>query len=208
MVKVKICGITNEEDALLAVELGAHAIGFVFAESPRKISPVLAQEISNNLPSGVEKVGVFVDEEKDTVYKIASLCNLDILQLHGRESPSYCESFELKIVKAIRAMDYSVLELLSQYKVDAFLLDAYVPNVPGGTGKTFDWGIARRAKDFGRIILSGGLNPDNVGKAIEKVEPYGVDVSSGVEVMPGKKDPEKLRAFFDAVYASGHSKNK
>jgi len=199
MVRVKICGINDLEDALLAVKLGAHAIGFVFAESPRKVEPKKAYEIVKALPPFVSKVGVFVDEEAARVKEIAELCDLDALQLHGEEDPFYCQSFRQKVIKAIRIKNQSSLEQMSKYKVDAFLLDTYIENIPGGTGKRFDWEIAYKAKNFGKIILSGGLNPVNVGEAIERVEPYAVDVSSGVEIAPGKKDPQKLEAFFQAI---------
>jgi len=199
MVRVKICGITNIEDALLAVELGADALGFVFAPSPRKISPEAAREIIEALPPFVSRVGVFVNQVRDKVEKIAHLCNLDVLQLHGEESSSYCKAFELKVIKALRVKDSSVLDIISKYEVDAFLLDTFIGDKHGGTGKTFDWKIAGEAKSFGEVILSGGLTPENVNEAIVEVEPYGVDVSSGVEAYPGRKDPEKLRAFFNAV---------
>ncbi len=199
MVRVKICGITNIEDALLAVGLGADALGFVFAPSPRKISPEVAREIIEALPPFVSRVGVFVNQVRDKVEKIAHLCNLDVLQLHGEESSAYCKAFELKVIKALRVKDSSVLDVMSKYEVDAFLLDTFVGDKHGGTGKTFNWKIAGEAKSFGEVILSGGLTPKNIDEAIVDVEPYGVDVSSGVEAYPGKKDPEKLRAFFNAV---------
>lgn len=199
MVRVKICGINNIEDALLAVKLGAHAIGFVFAESPRRIEPKKAQRIVESLPLFVSRVGVFVNEEIERVKEIAGLYDLDVLQFHGEEDPSYCQAFRQKVIKAIRVKNHSSLEQISKYKVDAFLLDTYVEDVPGGTGKRFDWEIACEAKKYGKIVLSGGLDPTNISEAIERVEPYAVDVSSGVEIIPGKKDPQKLEAFFRAI---------
>ena len=199
MVRIKICGITNEEDALLAVELGADALGFIFAESPRRIEPEKAKDIIQLLPPFVGKVGVFVDKDRTEIDRIAGLCNLDALQLHGNESPFFCQAFKLKVIKAIRVRNIDTLKTLANYDVDAFLLDAFVPDKHGGTGRTFDWELAVDAKKWGRIILSGGLTPENVAKAIAEVDPYAVDVSSGVEAYPGKKDPEKLRAFFKAV---------
>ncbi|HAW60161.1 MAG TPA: phosphoribosylanthranilate isomerase, partial [Actinobacteria bacterium] len=200
MVRVKICGITNIEDALLAVRLGADALGFVLADSPRKADPEMVREVSLLLPPFISRVGVFVDEDEAEVRKLASFCALDTLQFHGVESPSYCKEFERKVIKALRVGVSSDLRALSEYPayggVAAFLLDTFVEGKPGGTGETFDWAIAREAKKFGKpIILSGGLDPDNVAQAIREVNPYAVDVSSGVESEPGKKDPEKMREF-------------
>lgn len=199
MVRIKICGITNWEDACLAVELGADALGFIFAKSPRKVTPDTAKAIISQLPPLVSKVGIFLDHQEEEVKGIAEYCRLDGLQFHGQESPSYCGQFGQKVIKAFRIRDANDLKALSLYKVDAFLLDTFDESLPGGTGKTFDWNLAVEAKKNGKIILSGGLNPDNVFSAIKQVQPYAVDVSSGVELAPGKKDPEKLRAFFEAV---------
>lgn len=199
MVRVKICGITNREDALLAVEAGAHALGFVFAESPRKVEPETVRQIVEILPPFISRVGVFVNEDQCMIEEISAICGLDVLQLHGDETPSYCTKFNKKVIKAIRVQDSSVLVSMVKYKVDAFLLDAFVPDKFGGTGRTFDWQIALQAKSLGRIILSGGLDPENIIDAIAQVEPYAVDVSSGIEAQPGKKDPKKLKAFFEAI---------
>lgn len=197
MVRVKICGITNIEDALLAVELGADALGFIFAESPRRVSSEGVASIVSQLPPFVSKVGVFVDEEKEEVAEIADVCGLDTLQFHGVEPPDYCTRFREKVIKSLRVKNADSIEVLPSYSVDAFLLDTHVEGVPGGTGVTFDWNLAVQAKKYGRIILSGGLNPQNVAEAIERVRPYAVDVSSGVEMRTGKKDPEKLRTFIE-----------
>jgi phosphoribosylanthranilate isomerase len=200
-VLIKICGITNTEDAMAAADLGADAIGFVFAPSPRQIAPDKAREIIMALPSGVQTVGVFVDEDPERVASTASICRLDLLQFHGKESASYCRGFRQRVIKAIRVESPDGLEGCSEYSgvVDAFLLDTYVPGQQGGTGLTFDWNLAVEAKRFGRIILAGGLNPDNVAAAITAVKPYAVDASSGLEQKPGVKDHEKMALFIQAV---------
>ncbi|MBI4744556.1 MAG: phosphoribosylanthranilate isomerase [Actinobacteria bacterium] len=197
MVRIKICGITNIEDAILAVDLGADALGFVFAESPRKIDLEAAKIIISMIPPFVSRVGVFVNEEEEKVKEIARECKLDVLQFHGDESPSYCNKFtEQKVIKAFRMKDLSDLDGFAFYSTSAFLLDAFSEDLYGGTGKTFNWEIALQAKKYGRIILSGGLNPENIKKAVTLVEPYAVDASSGLEKEPGKKDSEKMKAFF------------
>jgi phosphoribosylanthranilate isomerase len=199
LIRIKICGITNIEDALLAAESGAHALGFVFAKSPRQVNPATVRRIVKVLPPFISRVGVFVNEDSEVVKEIAGLCGLDVVQLHGDESPAYCNKFSTQVIKAIRVKDRSVLPQLSKYEVDALLLDAFVPGKPGGTGKSFNWDIAAEAKEYGRIILSGGLSPENVAEAIARADPYGVDVSSGVEAEQGKKDPKKVRAFIRAA---------
>jgi len=202
MVRIKICGITNIEDALLVSKLGADALGFVFADSPRKIDVETVEEINSALPPLISRVGVFVNEKAETVKAIASRCRLDILQFHGSEPPAYCANFSQRVVKAFRVKDFCDLNTLNEYDVDAFLLDAFVEGKLGGTGKGFNWEIAKKAKDFGKpIILSGGLNPKNVVEAVNFVQPYAVDVSSGVEERPGKKDPNKIRAFIKTCQA-------
>jgi len=202
MIKIKICGITNTEDALWAVNLKVDALGFIFADSPRRVNPEIVQEIVELLPPFISSVGVFVNEDREKVKEIAERCCLTTLQFHGEESPSYCEEFKQKVVKAFRVKDKSVLKKAAQYqnKVDAYLLDTYSPFAYGGTGKTFDWSIVKEIKKFGLpIILSGGLSPENIKEAIRKVEPYGIDVSSGVEERPGKKNLEKLINFVRIV---------
>ncbi len=199
MTIVKICGITNINDALMAAELGVDALGFVFAESPRRVSPDQAVAISKELPPVVAKVGVFVDEDIERVRELAAACDLDLLQFHGSESPEYCAAFGCRAIKAFRMKDSSILNGLPQYGAGPYLLDAYSDNAPGGTGRTFDWTLAEKAKAYGRIILSGGLNPGNVGLAIATARPCGVDVGSGIEAAPGKKDPLKTQAFMRAV---------
>ena len=202
MTKIKICGITNKEDALWAIRLKVDALGFIFAYSPRRVNPRIAQEIIELLPPFISIVGVFVNEDRKRVKEIAERCCLTTLQFHGEESPSYCQGFKQKVIKAFRIKDKKILEKILQYqgKIDACLLDTYSPFQHGGTGRIFNWDIAKEVKKLELpIILSGGLNPDNIGEAISKVRPYAVDVSSGVEKKPGKKDLEKLRNFVRIV---------
>ncbi len=200
-VRIKICGMTNAEDAVAAAELGADAIGFVFAPSPRQISPEKAREIIMALPPLVQTVGVFVDEDPEKVASIAASCHLDLLQFHGKESAAYCRRFERRVIKAVRVRHEDHLKVCSEYRsiVDALLLDTYVPGRCGGTGLTFDWSLALEAKTYGRIILAGGLNPDNVAAAISAVKPYAVDASSGLEQEPGVKDHNKMARFIQTV---------
>lgn len=206
MVRVKICGMTKRDDALLAAQLGADALGFIFyPKSPRAITPEAAREIIRRLPPFVLTVGVFVDEEPAEVQEIAAYAGLDWLQLHGQETPEYCRSLGRRVIKGFRVKGEESLALLAPYHgaVQAFLLDTYKPGTPGGTGETFDWELARRAKEFGPIILAGGLTPVNVAEAIRRVRPAAVDVASGVEAAPGKKDPDKLKAFMEAARSVG-----
>ncbi len=204
--RVKICGITNLEDALLAADLGAVALGFIFyPKSPRRIEPEAARAIVAQLPPFVLSVGVFVDEPAALVKDTASQVGLDWVQLHGRETPDYCRSLGRRVIKGFRMQDERSLAGLAAYQgaVQAFLLDTYKPGTPGGTGATFDWELARQAGRYGPIILAGGLTPANVAQAIATAQPQAVDVASGVESSPGKKDPTKLRAFFAAVKEIG-----
>lgn len=198
--RIKICGITNLEDALNAAELGADAVGFVFyPKSPRNINPRTAGLISRELPPFVATIGVFVDEAPERVREIAAEASLGAVQLHGDESPEYCSNLGLRVIKAVRVRSQADIARLRSYNASAFLLDAYREGVPGGTGETFDWDLAIEAKDMGRLILSGGLNPANAAEAVRKVAPYGVDASSGVEERPGKKDIKKMKAFIEEV---------
>jgi phosphoribosylanthranilate isomerase len=208
MTKIKICGITNLEDALLAVELGADALGFVFSKSPRRIEADVAREIIQQLPPFLSVTGVFVNETDEFVKHVARRCNLNVLQFHGDEDPEYLDNFNRKIIKAFRIKDHSSLEKLSQYSVQGYLLDSHVEGKMGGTGVTFDWDLAIEAKQYGPVILSGGLNPDNIQSAIEKVRPYAVDASSGLELSPGKKDPEKMKLFFERIKRLNNNDNK
>ena len=203
--KVKICGITNEADAAAAVEAGADALGFVFyPKSPRAVTRETARDIIAGLPPFVTTVGVFVNEPLDMIKDIREFARLDKLQLHGEEGPEYCANLQGGVIKAVRVKGAEDLDSLKEYddnryNVGAFLLDAFVEGTPGGTGTTFDWSIAVEAKRYGRIILSGGLTPENVAEAVERVAPYAVDVSSGVERTPGVKDQELVRRFIEGA---------
>ena len=198
-VKVKICGITNLEDALAAVDFGADALGFVFFEgSPRYISYQNTASIIKKLPSFVTTIGVFVNEHPEEIEKTIVVTGIDVVQLHGDETPEMCV-ISKRIIKAIKVKSLESLEPLIHFKdrVSAFLLDTYAPDVFGGSGNIFNWDIASDAKQFGRIILAGGLTPDNITEAIRWVRPYGVDVSSGVESGKGKKDHKKMKLFIE-----------
>jgi len=198
MIKVKYCGITNLNDALKAVRLGVDAIGFVFSKSPRKVSPEIAKKMINKLPPFVSTVGVFVNEDVSFVKNVAEKCKLDWIQLHGEESPGYCRKIDKKIIKVIK----NNIEDIPEYDVSAFLLDTFVPNIAGGTGKIYNLNLAVKAKRYNKpIILAGGLNTKNIEEAIKKVKPYGVDVSSGIEKEQGKKDYKKMKAFMKKVRA-------
>lgn len=198
--RVKVCGTTRLKDALLAVECGADAIGFIFyKKSPRYVSAKTAKEICSKLPPFVHRVGVFVNETADNINRIADRCGLDAVQLHGDESPAFCKKIKHRVIKVVRVKDAASLKEMSRYAVDGFLLDTWKEDQWGGTGKVFDWELAVRAKKYGPVIIAGGLNPRNVKAAIKKVQPYGVDVSSGLERSPGKKDPRKVKAFIKAV---------
>jgi len=208
MTRVKICGIKRREDALFAAMAGADAIGFIFYKgSKRYIEPEEAQIIAEALPPFVSKIGVFVDEEAETVAKIGEIVGLTHYQLHGAEPPEYCRDFpKERVIKAFRVRDFSALSQMEKYRevCCAFLLDAYKKGVPGGTGEVFDWEIAKAAKGLGLpIILSGGLRVENVAEAVREVKPYGVDVSSGVEILPGVKDREKMREFIRLAKLGG-----
>ncbi|MBZ0157200.1 MAG: phosphoribosylanthranilate isomerase [Alphaproteobacteria bacterium] len=200
--RVKICGITNLEDALAAVDYGADALGFIFfGKSPRFILPERVREIVSYLPPLITTVGVFVNEEPERAKETMEQTGLDILQLHGDEPPEVCAVWP-RVIRSVRVKELTDLKPLEIYRASAFLLDTYSPGQFGGTGQIFNWDIAVEAKRFGRIILSGGLNPDNVGKAIQRVRPYAVDVSSGIEREKGRKDLKKMRAFIERAKAA------
>jgi phosphoribosylanthranilate isomerase len=195
-VKVKVCGMTSLKDALVAVEEGADAVGFIFyKKSPRSVTMKTVREIVLELPPFVDTVGVFVDETAEQINKIADYCNLDIIQLHGDESPTFCKKIRRRVIKAFRIKDMQSVKKLSGFLVCGFLLDTFSENLHGGTGKVFDWNLVLPAKKFGSVIMAGGLTPNNVQQAIRQVRPYGVDVCSGVESEPGIKDHKKIRAF-------------
>jgi phosphoribosylanthranilate isomerase len=203
--KIKICGITSRADAALAVQLGADALGFNFyPKSPRYIRVPDAANICNELPPFVTKVGIFVDELEYEIERALGECLLNALQFHGDEPPGFCQKFAAKSIKAIRVRDEASLRAAAEYDVDALLFDTYTDAERGGTGKTFDWALAVKAKELlaPPIILSGGLTTVNVQEAIRRVRPYAVDVASGVERAPGKKDPEKLRRFIELCRSS------
>lgn len=199
MIRVKICGITSREDAWAAVEAGADALGFIFVKgTPRYIEPEAAAAIAAQLPPFVVTVGVFVDRTPEEIERIVSASGLSLVQLHGDESPAECQHLRVPFVKAIRVQDERDLEALRIYpQARAFLLDTYVADRPGGTGRTFPWEIAARAAQQARVILSGGLTPENVALAVVQVRPYAVDVCSGVEAHPGRKDHRKVREFIE-----------
>jgi phosphoribosylanthranilate isomerase len=197
-VKVKICGITNLEDASFAVALGADALGFIFAPSPRQITPKKSRAIIRAIPSFVKTVGVFVNEAPATIREVMRQCGLDLIQLHGDESPALCEELMPCTIKALRIKDESSLQTVRAYqgKVRALLLDTYSKDKAGGTGRTFDWNLAIKIKKMGiPIILSGGIGPSNIDLAIHTVKPYAVDVNSGVETCPGKKSQILVKAL-------------
>ncbi len=202
MVKVKVCGITNPEDALTATDSGADAVGLVFAESPRKLSVEKAREIAAALPDGVLKVGVFVDEEPDEVLRIVREVGLDYAQLHGDESPETVTILRgegVKVIKALRVQSAGSLGAMDEYEADLFLLDAWSEKARGGTGERFDWELAKSHGGRDNIVVSGGLTPENVREAIRFFEPYGVDASSSLEDAPGKKNGERVRRFVSAA---------
>lgn len=201
MTRVKVCGITSSEDALCAVRLGASALGFVFYEkSPRFIRPAEAGEIISQLPPFVTKVGVFVNAGADYLREAKDIAGFDAYQLHGDETPEFCSAFGENYIKAIRVKDSESLSAVELYDTDAFLFDTYSPDAYGGTGENFSWDVlSRRKLEDKFVILSGGLNSGNVREAIRAVNPYAVDVSSGVEISPGIKDHLKLERFMEAA---------
>jgi phosphoribosylanthranilate isomerase len=203
MVKVKICGITNWADAKAALDAGADALGFNFyAPSPRFIAPDDARQITRRMPRRASAVGVFVNESAARVLRMARTAGLDLVQLHGDESPRFVSEMSKKflVIKVFRVRSGFRPARLTRYsEAAAFLLDGFQPRLRGGTGKTFDWRLAVEAKRYGPVILAGGITPENVARAIAEVDPFGVDVSSGVEAHPRKKDPMKIRAFMRAV---------
>ena len=201
-VKVKICGMTNLKDVKVAVDGGVDAVGFIFyKKSPRSVTMQTVREIVLELPPFVDSVGVFVGEKAEQINKIADHCKLDRVQLHGDESPAFCKKIRRRVIKAIRVKDIQSLKKLSDYPVSSFLLDTFSEDQYGGTGKVFDWNLAYPAKKYGPIILAGGLTPINVHQAIQRIQPYGVDVCSGVESQPGIKDHKTIKAFLKNVKA-------
>ncbi len=202
MTEIKICGITNVEDALAAEAFGADAVGFIFAEtSPRYIEPEAAAAISARLKT-VRRVGVFVNRDVEEVKAIQKICRLDLLQFHGDESPSYCRAFPSSIlIKAVSEEQEADAELLQDYPVRAFLVDGRTRGLRGGTGKTADWSAAREIGRRFRLILAGGLHPGNIEEALRGVRPDAVDIASGVERSPGRKDHNKMKELIRAVHS-------
>jgi phosphoribosylanthranilate isomerase len=207
MTRVKICGITDLEDAHQAVELGAWALGMVFhPPSPRACPIEQAEAIGAQLHRRVELTGVFVNAPLDELAATADLCRFTLLQLHGDEGPAYCREAArrtgCRVMKAARVRDAAQVHALKPYATDFHLLDAHSPAAPGGTGESFDWELARLHPGTPPVVLSGGLTPDNVGEAIAAAGPFAVDTASGTEAEPGRKDPAKVTAFFRAVEAA------
>lgn len=202
MTKIKICGITNKEDAIHAAGLGVDMLGFVFyKKSKRYVEPKVVRDIINELPPLISRVGVFVDESKERVREIAEDSDIDTLQFHGDEAPDYCLSFkdDYKVIKAFRIEDRKDLKDINNYDVDFYLLDTKVSDSKGGTGKIFNWRVMEEFEFLKPVILSGGLGPKNISRAIKDIMPYGVDVSTGVEESPGKKDFELMKKFVENV---------
>lgn len=200
-IKVKICGIKKVEDALFAAAAGADAVGLVFAPSPRRVNVEEARAVCAAMPPFVARVGIFVDEEKETVEQIARTCGLTALQFHGDEDAGYCQSFTLPVLKAIRVRAGQKPKGMDEFPAAAFIFDTYDPLLAGGTGRPFDWsllGIKHRKP----VIIAGGLTAENVGEAIRIARPYGVDVSGGVET-GGEKDWDKISGFINAVRRHG-----
>ena len=204
MVKVKICGITNGDDAQVAVSAGADALGFVmYRKSPRRVEPSVAKSIIACLPPFVLPVGVFVNEDAAVVRSLMDECGFMLAQLHGDETAAYCEQLGRPVLKALRVRDRGSFLALAEFqgraRVRGVLVDAFSEHAYGGTGHQVDWTLAAEAARAVPILLAGGLTPSNVAEAVRLVRPYGVDVSSGVEEQPGKKDPEKVKAFIEAA---------
>ncbi len=196
MIPTKICGITNVNDAKVAVENGASALGFIFYnKSPRAISIKNAKLISKQLPTTISRVGVFVNHEIGFINEAISEVPLNVIQLHGDETPDFCYQYDIPILKALRVKNEACLSVMDKYNVAGFLLDTFSNEQYGGTGKTLDWSILNKRFET-PVILSGGLNPNNILEAIDSVNPSAVDVNSGVESSLGKKDHEKIRLLF------------
>ncbi|HID98491.1 MAG TPA: phosphoribosylanthranilate isomerase [Thermodesulfobacteriaceae bacterium] len=204
MVRIKVCGLTDPEEAVRVAQAGVHAVGLVFARSPRKVDRELARNIVSVLPPFIQTVGVFVDQAPEEISAITDYCGLDLIQLHGSETPEVCRSLFPRAVKAWRVRSEEDVDRLIPYEphVRGFLLDAWSPEARGGTGKTFDWSLAVCAvrKLSKPVMLAGGLNPENIARAVKMVRPWGVDVSSGVEISPGKKNMDKVTKFIEIVH--------
>lgn len=204
--KIKICGLTNKDDALNAIALNVDALGFIFYEhSPRYISPEVVETFVLDLPPFINTIGVFVNATPDYINSVVKRCKLNGIQLHGSEPPEFCTQFSLPTIKAIPVREHSDITTIPKYKgcVNGILLDTKAENVHGGTGKTFDWGLALEAKEYDTpLILSGGINAKNIEKALKMVAPYGIDICSGVEKEPGIKDYNKMQELIGAIKTS------
>lgn len=201
--RIKICGITRLEDAKVAANLGVDALGFIFhPQSPRFIPPEQARNIIRQLPPMINRVGVFVNQTRETIMQIATQCGIDTVQLHGNETPEFCDTISLPVIKSFSIRPDSDISKLKEYRTQGILLDTWAPGMQGGSGVTFDWNIARKACGmFSNIILAGGLGPTNLEDALRMVDPFAVDINSGVEIMPGVKNPHKIRDVVKIVKA-------
>jgi phosphoribosylanthranilate isomerase len=206
--EIKICGITNREDAAWAAACGADAVGFIFhPQSSRYVTPENAQKIIKDLPESITKVGVCVNLDQEEINQIVAFCGLDMVQLHGAESPAFCRQFpRSRVIRAFTLRGEDDLKGLGAYPVAAILVDAYDPVRYGGTGKKADWGLAAKVKDTHPLILAGGLSLANIREAIELVSPHAVDINSGVERARGQKDHQKVKAIIELVHRLGENK--
>ena len=203
--RIKICGVTDKLEAQKIVEAGVDALGFIFVEqSPRNVDPKTVREIVASLPPFVDAVGVFMDAEASMIEEIIHYCGLTIVQLHGDESPAFCENVPCRVIKSFRMGPAASAEMFLPYSnlVSGFLLDTYHEKTAGGTGKVFDWGLVKKMTPPGPIILAGGLTPDNVEAAIKEVKPFAVDLNSGVEISPGRKNLDKVRQAVRVIRAA------
>lgn len=199
-VRIKFCGLRREEEVRLAIELGIDAIGFVLTPSPRQVTPEHCRLLRSQVPSWIQTHAVFGPIAPEEIRSLFRATGVDIAQVHGPDDPSYWEALRgIPRIRAFRVHGPETLALIASSGEEIFLLDAFLPDVPGGTGARFDWNLAREARKWGRVILAGGLTPQNVVEAIRMAQPYMVDVSSGIESSPGMKDPEAMCAFVRAV---------
>ncbi len=209
--RIKVCGITCQEDARAAVAAGADGLGFIFAaQSPRLVEPDMVRAITDELPPFVDRVGVFRDEEIEVVEEIVHYCQLTLVQLHGSESPEYCSKISCKFIKSFSIRPETDSRELALYSdvASGYLLDTYHKHMAGGTGIVFDWKLVEQVKPPGPLFLAGGLTPENVGEAIRQVKPFAVDVNSGVEYQPGRKDAAKLKSFAHEVRKADEQASK
>ena len=207
--RIKICGMTDKAEVAHAVAAGVDALGFIFvSKSPRYIDPEKAREVISAIPPFVDSVGVFMDEDQDLINEIVHYCGLTVIQLHGKESPEYCLNFQTRILKALQVTPQMTPEDLTPYHdaVSGFLLDAYHKEKGGGTGETFDWSLIDSLKIKKPLVLAGGLTVDNVGEAIHRVRPFAVDVNSGIETEPGRKDTALISKLVSEVRAADQKK--